>query len=135
MTYRSRPAPSGNPAEITARGPQSRPRHDTAERSKRLLRGNHRALGLAEIMAGVVHDAVERGSGDEVVVAARRTWASVSTDPFPWVDPQLTEAVQKLTALTLDYLRDGEVEVSWPDALSGPVPHGSRVKSGRRGRC
>jgi hypothetical protein len=113
---------------------QGRPRHDAAERSKRLLRGNRRALGLAEIMAGVVHDAVEHGTADEVAAAARRAWVSVSADPFPWPDRQLRQAVQQLTALTAEFLHSGQVEVGWPETLSDPVPSGPGIKHGRRGR-
>jgi hypothetical protein len=113
---------------------QGRPRHDAAERSKRLLRGNRRVLRLAEVMAGVVHDAVERGRGEEIGAQARRTWSSVSVDPFPWSERQLTEAVEQLTALTAEYQRTGEVEVSWPETLSAAVPSSPGIRRGRRGR-
>jgi hypothetical protein len=113
---------------------RGRPRHDAAERSKRLLHGNRRALGLAEVMAGVVHDAVERSTGDGVAALARRAWSSASADPFPWTDRHLVEAVEQLTALTAEYLRTGEVEVSWPDTSSAAVPSRPGVRRGRRGR-
>jgi hypothetical protein len=113
---------------------QGRPRHDATERSKRLLHGNRRVLGLAEVVAAVVQDAVVRGAGDRVAAEARRTWASVSADPCPWTDRQLAEVVRQLAALTAEFVRRGQVEVCWPDALSGTVPDRPGIKRGRRGR-
>jgi hypothetical protein len=113
---------------------QGRPRHDAAERSRRLLRGNRRLLGLAETMAGVVHDAVERRTGEQVGVQARRTWSSVSGEPFPWTERQLAEAVRQLTVLTGEYVRTGAVDVSWPETLSAAVPSSPGIRRGRRGR-
>jgi hypothetical protein len=113
---------------------QGRPRHDAVERSKRLLDGNRRVLGLAEVMAGVVHDAVEHGTGHGAFAEARRIWAIFSADPFPWTDRHVTDAVQLLTALTADYRRAGEVEVTWPDTLSNQVPSRPGIQRGRRGR-
>lgn len=109
-------------------------RHDAGERSKRLLKANREALVLAEIMAGVVHDAVEHEGGRSVCAEARRAWASVSVDPFPWTDQQLTDAVRRLAELAANYQRDDAVQVTWPDNLSNAVPDPPGIKRGRRGR-
>jgi hypothetical protein len=112
-----------------------RPRHDAAARSKRVLDGNKRTLGLAEVMAGVVHDAVEHGRERTALADARRTWGTWSTDPFPWTEQQFADAIRRLTELAAAYQRDGVVRVDWPDSLSNPAPSGSPgVKRGRRGR-
>ena len=53
-----------------------KPRHDAAVRSKRLLDANSKALTRAEVMAGVVHDAVERPTGGSPGRKAGSTGAS-----------------------------------------------------------
>jgi hypothetical protein len=111
-----------------------RPRHDARTRSERLLDANKRTLGLAEVMAGVVHDAVEHHTEPVAAARARRTWASRCTGPFPWADEQVIDAVRRLAELSAVYRRDGTVSVDWPDRLANPVPPASGIKRGRRGR-
>ena len=116
------------------RGIDGKQRYDAGERSKRILKANRAALVLAELMAGVVHDAVEQDAGRDVCAGARRAWASLTVDPFPWADQQLVAAVSRLTELVATYQRDGAVQVAWPDNLSTDVPETSGIRRGRRGR-
>ena len=111
---------------------EGRPRPDAAARSRRILAENKRSIGLAEIMAGVVHAAVERGAERQVHLEARKTWASQQTGSFPWTDQQVTDSVAYLTKLAASYDRDGVVQVEWPDRLSSPTPPGAGLKHGRR---
>ena len=110
------------------------PRHDAADRSKRLLKANKRWLGLAEVMAGIVHDAVEHDDRRNVCVRARSIWASFNADPFPWTDDDVADAVARLAELTAILEHDHTVQVTWPDSLTNPVPDAPGVKRGRRGR-
>jgi hypothetical protein len=112
-----------------------KPRHDAAERSRRLLAANKRPLGVAEVLAGAVHDAVEHHALDGVLDHCRRSWGIFSTDPFPWTDAQITAAVERLTALADDFEQLGKIRFTWPDALISPVPPAVPThKRGRRGR-
>jgi hypothetical protein len=112
-----------------------RPRHDAAVRSRRVLAANKRELGLAEVMAGAVHDAVEHGRAQEAPVEARRIWASLGTGPFPWTDQQVTDATRSLMEWAADYRRDGTVSVQWPDGLSSSsAPIRAGAGRGRQGR-
>jgi hypothetical protein len=111
-----------------------KPRHDAASRSKRLLDANKQGLGMAEVLAGAVHDDVEHGSGD-APVAARRVWTAFGTGPFPWTDRQITDAVHMLTELTEAWYRDGRLATNWPDRLVEAVPAATTgVHRGRHGR-
>lgn len=106
------------------------PRHDAAARSRRLLTANKRELGMAELMAGAVHHAVE-GSGDPIA-EARRSWAILTPDPFPWPDTRLRTALETLTAEAATYDRESVVHLDWPDRLTSPVPPASKRPRGRR---
>jgi hypothetical protein len=102
-----------------------RPRHDAAERSKRILAANKGSLTVAEVMAGVVHHAVERPTGTAVFEEARHDWGSVRPDPFPWAEAEVVAAVETLRELGGQWAAlgpDGSLEFSWPDRLIGPVP-------------
>jgi hypothetical protein len=110
-----------------------RPRHDAAARSRRLLRANRATLGTAEVLAGVVHDAAEHGTGDAAPAAARRAWAAFNADPFPWAAEQVTGAVWRLAELAAAYRRTGAVSLDWPDTLCRPVPAPPAVRRGRPG--
>jgi hypothetical protein len=106
-------------------------RHDASQRSERLLRAYRRDLGVAEMMAGAVHQAVEHG----VALRSGRSWASVSAEPFPWSEAQLTEAVDRLADWAAIYRGVGTVDVEWPDELSTSVPvKRTGVKRSRTGR-
>jgi hypothetical protein len=113
---------------------EGRPRPDARARSDRLLERNKPDLGLSEVLAGVIHDAVEHGTEAAAVASARRTWASRRTEPFPWTDDQVRAAVRQLTELVAAYRRDGMLILDWPDALRNAVPARSGIRRGRRGR-
>ena len=110
-----------------------RPRHDAAERSKRLLAANKQSLGVAEILAGVVHDAVEH---DETATMerARRSWGVFSTEPLPWSGQQVAAAVAALRELGVEFEATGKVVLTWPDRLTSPMPAMAGTRRGRRGR-
>jgi hypothetical protein len=111
-----------------------RPRHDAADRSRRLLAANKRALGVAEMLAGVVHAAVEHGRTAAIEGDARRAWGMFGTEPFPWTTLTLTAAVDRLAALTTGFARTGELTFTWPDRLTSRVPAPAPTHRGRRGR-
>jgi hypothetical protein len=113
---------------------EGRPRHDAADRSRRLLDGNKATLGLAELMADVVARAVRDDAARRAPAEARRIWATFHTGPYPWDDRQVAGAVDDLAALTGEFRRAGTVQVTWPDRLTSPVPGRPGVKRGRRGR-
>jgi len=66
-----------------------RPRHDAADRSRRLLAANKSTLGIAEVLAGVIHDAVEHEDPAAVLDRARRSWGVFSAAPLPWTATDL----------------------------------------------
>src|SRR4029453_5255316 len=57
---------AGGGVFATKRVLAGRERHDAADRSVRLLAANKSPLGIAEVMAAVVHDAVEHGPAGPV---------------------------------------------------------------------
>jgi hypothetical protein len=109
-------------------------RHDAADRSSRLLEANKSTLGVAEVMAAVVHDAVEYDRAATALPDARRVWGVLSGDPFPWSEQDLTDAIDQLARLATDYDRDGLVHLEWPDRLASQVPDRPAHRRGRRGR-
>ncbi len=98
------------------------PRHDAAVRSRRLLAANRSTLGMAEVIAGVVHDAAERNAPGPAPANARRAWAIFTSDPFPWPDEDIITAITTLASLTVDGEVTGTLSFTWPDALTSPVP-------------
>jgi hypothetical protein len=102
-----------------------KPRHDAAARSARLLRANSRDITVAEVVAGALHDAVERGATRAPMAKLRHDWGIVREDPFPGTDEQAAAALATLTALTAQWETlpaDGTIEFEWPDRLVRPVP-------------
>jgi hypothetical protein len=99
-----------------------RTKHDAAARSKRILDANKHALTRAEIMAGVLHAAVEGTATRSPGPAARHDWGIVSQDPFPWTDAQVNAAVEVLREVMRAWERDNTVDFFWPDRLVKPVP-------------
>lgn len=92
-------------------------RHDPRQRSRQVLRANGRGIGVAELLSGVVHAAVERQAPGSVVAAARRAWASLHGDPFPYPDAALRNAVEALEALGQRWSRltaGEQLTVDWP---------------------
>ncbi|BCJ40265.1 hypothetical protein GCM10010168_31230 [Actinoplanes ianthinogenes] len=112
-----------------------KPRHDAAARSKRLLDAHRETLSLAELLAGVVHRAVEDGSTEKTPAMVRDAWQSMGTGPFPWTDEHVEDAVRILTELTGEWEAQGTVRVTWPDHLTAPLPEQPGIKRGRRGRA
>jgi len=116
-----------------------KPRHDAAERSRRLLAANKQSLGVAEILAGVVHDAVEPGGTAPATPAStmerlRRSWGVFSTEPLPWSEPEVTATVAMLAELAVQFEATGKVTFTWPDRLTSPMPALAGTRRGRRGR-
>jgi hypothetical protein len=114
-----------------------RPRHDAAERSKRILAANRQMLGVAEVVAGALHDCVEdahrtfpggyRGA-DPATNPGRhlREALSVSAiDPLAWTDDTIRAAADTLRSLATEWAGvplGGAFEFFWPDRLVKPVP-------------
>lgn len=93
-------------------------RHDERRRSDRIVRANtaSRALTVAEILAGVVHDAVETGMRGDLHGWARRHWGSVRQEPFPYPPAALASAralLEELGARWAALPVDGELAVAW----------------------
>ena len=107
-----------------------RPRHDAAERSRRLLAANKVELGQAELIAGIMHKGVEHHA--DPLAQAKEAWHDVMTDPFPWSDDEFRAAAADLAALADVYNATGTVEFTWPSRLTSPVPPAADKK--RRGR-
>lgn len=111
-----------------------RQRYDAAARSKRILDMNQRALTVAEVMAGIVHDAFEHPGGGDPYEKGRIDWAIVCPDPYPWSADDIAGAVRKLSEVAAEWQRDGRVELFWPDRLVSRVPVERGIKRGRTGR-
>ncbi|MEU4692869.1 hypothetical protein [Actinoplanes sp. NPDC023714] len=111
-----------------------KPRHDAALRSRRLLEAHKRALTMAELIAGVVHRAVEEDEAGRAPVLVREAWVSFDGTECPWTDAQVTEAVTTLAELAEEWEAHGAVRATWPDDLVAPMPEAHGVKRGRRGR-
>jgi hypothetical protein len=106
-----------------------RPRHDAAERSRRLLVANKRELGIAELMSGTVHRGVEHGT--DPLARAKAEWQALLPGPFPWTDDEFRAAVTALIASADDFTRAGQIELTWPDHLTSPV---ASARARHRGR-
>ncbi|GIE94556.1 hypothetical protein [Paractinoplanes rishiriensis] len=112
-----------------------RPRHDAADRSKRLLAANKAPLGVAEVVSAAIHHAVEHDDPGDVYDNVRRGWGVFRTEPCPWTAEQLAAVVARLAELTVDFEATGKVVLTWPDALTSRVPAPAVAhKRGRRGR-
>jgi hypothetical protein len=110
-----------------------RPRHDAAERSRRLLAANKTELSQAELISGIVHRGVEHRA--DPLPQAKEAWRALQPGPFPWADAEFRAAVADLAALADTYNGNGRIEVTWPDRLTSPVPPAAPGHPrGRRGR-
>ncbi len=109
-------------------------RHDAAARSKRLLSRNSRALTRAEVMAGVVHDAVEHRGEIDAVAKGRVDWGIVHPEPFPWPPEQIERTVSMLEALATEWHRTHTLRLIWPDRLTSVMPESAGIRRGRAGR-
>jgi hypothetical protein len=110
-----------------------RPRHDAAERSRRLLAANKAELNQAELIAGIMHDGVEHHV--DPLPRAKEAWRAFMTDPFPWPDDEFRAVAAALAALADAYNETGRIELTWPTRLTSPVPPAAAEHArGRRGR-
>ncbi len=87
-------------------------RHDAKRRSEQVLRANQKSLGLAEVLAGAVHDAVEHRDRRELVARAHGAWGVFSTEPFPYPPEALTTAADALEELA-DQWTGRTLTVEW----------------------
>jgi hypothetical protein len=104
-------------------------RHDERQRSARIIRAHtaSRALTTAELLASVLHDAVETGRRGDLHGWARRYWGVVRQEPFPYPPAALAAARTLLEELTAQWEAlpvDGELEVPWHRA---PAPAAGRA--------
>ncbi|KUL23361.1 hypothetical protein ADL15_46630 [Actinoplanes awajinensis subsp. mycoplanecinus] len=111
-----------------------KPRHDAAARSKLLLDAHRETLTRAEVLAGVVHRAVEEDAAEQAHLLVRTAWRDLATEPFPWSDDHVHEAVRTLDELSVEWEATGTVRVIWPDHLVATLPEARGVRRGRRGR-
>lgn len=112
-----------------ARVVSGKPRNDAAARSKRILTANRRGLTVAEVLAGVLHHAVEHRDPQAPYDRARQDWGIVEQRPFPWTPADITRATDRLrdTAQQWEALGDtGTLDEFWPDVLTSPVPEQPR---------
>ncbi|OHV36416.1 hypothetical protein [Pseudofrankia sp. EUN1h] len=119
-----------------------RPRHDAERRSRAILAANQRHLMLAEVVAGVVHRAVDEvDQGVEAALTA--AWGSVGTGAPPF-DPAGGPAAARRLRELRDQWRElppgGELALTWdvPAQAAPGVPQSRhraavRADGGRRG--
>lgn len=100
---------------------EGRPRHDAKVRSAKILKAAKRSIGVAEVLAGVVHDAVEQRLPTPFE-QAREGWGALEQDPFPWTDDDIIRATDTLRELDEQWQASPDpLEFSWPDSLrAGP---------------
>lgn len=111
-----------------------KPRHDAAVRSRRLLDAHRQTLTTAELIAGVVHRAVEEDNTDRLPVLVRDAWNILGAVDFPWEDAKVRLAGRTLEELTAAWEAEGTVKVTWPDHLVARLPESRGIRRGRRGR-
>ncbi|WP_229072598.1 hypothetical protein [Actinoplanes sp. DH11] len=111
-----------------------RPRHDAAQRSRLLLDAHKRDLTMAEVVAGVVHRAVEQDDTYRVPALVREAWVSYDGSGCPWSEEQAAAAADALTAMAVEWEAHGSLRAVWPDDLVAPMPEPHGVRRGRRGR-
>ncbi|WP_091516585.1 hypothetical protein [Amycolatopsis sacchari] len=110
-----------------------RQRYDARERGRRLIAGHARDIGVAELLAWVVHEAVEHGTGNPFL-AARDAWGTLREDPFPYDETDLQRATSTLRRLGDAWLNlppgDG-LRFSWPRRLTAPAVPPARPRPRR----
>ncbi|TDV47055.1 hypothetical protein [Actinophytocola oryzae] len=89
-----------------------RKRHDARQRSERVLKANSRSLAIAEVLAGVVHDAVEHRDRRELYQRACGAWGVLHEEPFPFPAHALTAAADTLEELAARWT-GRTLEVEW----------------------
>ncbi|CUU56877.1 hypothetical protein Ga0074812_10997 [Parafrankia irregularis] len=103
-------------------------RHDSRQRSRELMRANQREIRLAEIVAGAVHDAVERGAPPSAADIAS-AWQIYRTDvpPFPADLPARAAArLNVLRAVWQALGPDESIDLTWQLPATSP-----RIRSAR----
>ncbi|WP_336159846.1 hypothetical protein [Amycolatopsis sp. VC5-11] len=96
---------------------EGKPRHDAKARSAKILRSAKRSIGIAEVMAGVIHEAVEQRLPIPFE-QAREGWGALAQDPFPWTDADITRATDTLRELDRQWQASpNPLEFDWPDSL------------------
>lgn len=93
-----------------------RPRHDHKARSDAILRANSADLGIAEALAGLVHELTE-SAAVPVFGSLSRAWGTLRTGPCPFTSDQLEQAVADLRELRTRWqaLAPGEhLDLHWP---------------------
>ncbi|WP_020668233.1 hypothetical protein [Amycolatopsis nigrescens] len=96
-----------------------RVRHDARQRSERILREHAKSggIGTAEVLAGVVHHAVEGDVRARLFDDARVEWGIIRQEPFPYTAAQFRDAADTLAALATrwDALPvDATLDLTWP---------------------
>jgi hypothetical protein len=112
-----------------ARVVSGKPRHDAVARSRRILTANRHGLIVAEVMAGVLHHAVEHRQPEVPYEKAQHDWGIMEQRPFPWTEADIARATGTLrdTAQQWEALADAEtLDEFWPAVLTSPVPAGTR---------
>lgn len=101
-------------------------RYDAKQRSKRILDANKRTLGMAEVLVGGIHWAVEQRLATTAAVRnTREHWASLSAEPVPFPDEAIGRAVDILRDLATGWPNvgaDSGLEFQWPAKLIAAVP-------------
>jgi hypothetical protein len=105
-----------------------RPRADVTARSRSVIRAHSAELGLAEAVAGVVHDGVEHDAGLPAIYARLvETWSSMRPGPCPYPVATLRRCLAVLAALEARWREVGvgqrlALRWEWP-----APPHRSRA--------
>lgn len=110
---------------------EGRCRYDARERSHRLLEFHQRDIAAAEVLAGVVHDAVEHGR-PAPWRAAITAWGTVREEPFPYREMDLQRATSTLTRLAdaFTHLPPGiGLRFEWPRRLTAAEAPRARPRS------
>jgi hypothetical protein len=110
---------------------EGRRRHDAKLRSTRVLKaaGN---LGVAEVLSGILHEAVEKGRATPYV-RAREGWGIIQQDPYPYRDADIDRATNTLRELGEQWqASSAPLEFAWPDSLRATGPSGRRQCKGTR---
>jgi hypothetical protein len=95
---------------------EGRRRHDAKLRSTRILKAA-RNLGLAEVLSGVLHEAVEKRQATPYA-RAHEAWGIVQQDPYPYCDADLDRATKTLRELGEQWQASSEpLEFAWPERL------------------
>lgn len=96
---------------------KGRLRHDSKARSTRILRAATRSIGTAEVLAGVVHHAVEKRQPTPYA-PARNAWGIIERAPFPYADADIARATDTLRELGEQWNASPEpLDFDWPRKL------------------